>query len=91
MHRLGEIPEPPAAGPTRSRTFRVKVIVWWILLFAGILGVLPPRLFAQDAASLSRPLARSTVRPLTDVAPETIRAFSDTGSSIGATKPRRRR
>ena len=65
-----------------SRTIQMKAVVWWILLFAGILGVLTPSLFAQDAASLNRPQARSTVMPLTNVSPATIRALSDTGASI---------
>jgi hypothetical protein len=80
MHKQRITPEPPAVQPTSSRTLQLKVIVWWILLFAGILGVLTPRLFAQDAAALSRPQARSTVMPLTDVAPQTVGAVSDTGS-----------
>ena len=80
MHKQRITPEPPAVQPTSSRTLQLKVIVWWILLFAGILGVLTPRLFAQDAAALGRPQARSAVMPLTDVAPETAGAVSDTGS-----------
>jgi hypothetical protein len=82
MHKNRTTPEPPAVRPTRSPIFQMKVIVWWILLFAGVLGVLTPRLFAQDAASLNRPQARSSVMPLKDVSPDTIRALATSGASI---------
>jgi hypothetical protein len=82
MHKRRAIPEPSALRKTSSQILRMKVIVCSIVLLADIFAMRTTAGFAQDAASLDRLHAYSTVRPLTDVSPEALQAPSGTGASI---------